>query len=161
MSLFDCCKGLPEVQAEPGTVLLTEGTTSGKLYVLIEGELQVLRGGVEVATAADPGAVFGEMSILLDIPHTATVRALTPCRLYVVDDTEGFLAAAPDMMRHIGKLLAHRLQLATGYLADLKSQFAESGNHLGMLDTVLESLLHQQEPGFKPGGSKRGADPRL
>ncbi len=159
--VLDCCKELPEVRAEPGDVLLVEGTTSGKLYILIEGELQILRNDVEVATVSDPGAVFGEMAILLGAPHTATVKALVPSRLHEIDDAESFLASAPEMMGHIGKLLALRLHLATGYLADLKCQFAEHGTHLGMVDAVLESLLHQQEPGFKPGGSDRETDPRL
>ena len=30
----------------------------------------------EIATVAEPGAVFGELSILLDQPHTADVLAL-------------------------------------------------------------------------------------
>ena len=59
-------------------VLLDEGTRSGKLYILIEGEVQILRGDVEVATVSEPGSVFGEMSILLDVPHTASVKTLAP-----------------------------------------------------------------------------------
>jgi CRP-like cAMP-binding protein len=160
MSSLECCKGLPELQAKPGDVLLAEGTTSGKIYVLIEGELQILRGDVEVATVGEPGAVFGEMAILLGAPHTATVKALAPSRLYVIDDAERFLAATPAMMGHIGRLLALRLHLATGYLADLKSQFAEHGDHLCMVDEVLESLMHQHA-GFRPGGSDSDSDPRL
>jgi CRP/FNR family transcriptional regulator, cyclic AMP receptor protein len=161
MPILDCCKELPEVRADPGAVLLAEGTTTGKLYVLIEGEVQVLRNEVEIATVADPGAVFGEMAILLGAPHTATVKALTPCRLHVVEDAERFLTGAPEMMRHIGKLLALRLQLATGYLADIKTQFAEHGDHLCLVDEVLESLLHQQEAGFTPGGSARDGGPNF
>ncbi len=161
MTILDCCKNLPEVRLEPGAVLLAEGTTTGKLYVLIEGEIQILRHDAEVATVADPGAVFGEMAVLLGSAHTATVKALTPCRVYVVEDAERFLEATPELMRHIGKLLALRLQLATGYLADIKSQFAEHGDHLSIVDEVLESLLHQQEESFKPGGSQRDGGPNF
>jgi len=157
--VLDCCNELPEVRLEPGSVVLAEGTTSGRLYVLIEGEMQVLRGDVEVASVSEPGAVFGEMSILLGEPHTATVKALSESRLHVSEDAGAFLAAYPQMILHIGRLLALRLQLATGYLADLKRQYAEHENHLGMVDTVLETLLHQQEPGFTPGGSDREAEP--
>lgn len=155
---LDCCTELPEIRVEPGTVLLTEGDTTGKLFVLIEGEVEVLRGDVQVATTAEPGAMFGEMAILLGMPHTATVKALTDCRLYAIDDPQRFLAATPALMGHVGKLLALRLHLATGYLADIKSQFCEQDDHLCMVDQVLESLLHQQEPAFKPGGSSRDDD---
>jgi CRP-like cAMP-binding protein len=158
--LIDCCTGLPEVRLDPGTVVLTEGDKSGKLYILIEGELQVLRGNIEVATVSEPGSVFGEMSVLLDVPHTASVKALRPSRAYVVEDAETFLQSSPRMLRHIGALLALRLQSATGYLADVKRQFAESRDHFGMVDEVLETLLHQQKQAFNPG-SDRESDPRL
>jgi len=95
------------------------------------------------------------MAILLDKPHTATVKAVTPSRLYLIEDADAFMAKAPDLLFHVGKVMAHRLQLATGYLADIKSQFAEHGSHLSMVDEVLETLLHQQDPGFAPGGSSR------
>jgi CRP-like cAMP-binding protein len=161
MSFFlDCCAGLPEVRLEPGQVLLAEGGKSGKLFILIDGEIQVLRGDIEVATVYEPGSVFGEMSILLDVPHTATVKAVRPSRAYMVEDAETFLKSAPEMLRHIGALLALRLQSATGYLADLKRQFAESRDHFGMVDEVLETLLHQQKRQFSPG-SDRESDPRL
>jgi CRP-like cAMP-binding protein len=159
-SLLESCRDLPELRLPSGMVLLDEGTRSGKLFILIEGEVQVLRGGVEVATVSEPGSVFGEMSILLEAPHTATVRTLAPTHAYVVENAEAFLSSSPEVLRHIGRLLAFRLQSASGYLADLKRQFADSRSHLGMVDEVLESLLHQQDGGFTPG-SDREADPRL
>jgi CRP/FNR family transcriptional regulator, cyclic AMP receptor protein len=158
--LTKCCAGLPEVGLDPGTVLLTEADKSGKLYILIEGEVAVLRGDITVATISEPGAVFGEMSLLLDVPHTASVKVLRPSRAYVVENAETFLQSAPEIMRHIATLLALRLQSATGYLADLKRQFAENRDHLGMIDEVLESLLHQQNSEFSPGPG-REFDPRL
>jgi len=63
-------------------VLLPEGQTSGHLYVLKSGSIEVLRGEMQVAVVEEPGAVFGEMSVLLNRPHTATVRALTPIEVY-------------------------------------------------------------------------------
>ena len=158
--LLGYCDGLPEVRLESGTRLLNEGEKSNKLFILIDGELQILRGDIEIGTISDPGSVFGELSILLDAPHTASVRALSASRVYVVDDVDTFLASTPEVMRHIGKLLALRLNSVTGYLADLKRQFADKSDHLGMVDEVLESLLHQQDSPFTPG-SDREADPRL
>ena len=158
--LLGYCNGLPEVQLESGARLLNEGEKSNKLFILIDGELQILRGDIEIGTISEPGSVFGELSILLDAPHTASVRALSPSRVYLVEDVDTFLASTPEVMRHIGKLLALRLNSVTGYLADLKRQFADKSNHLGMVDEVLESLLHQQDSVFTPG-SDREADPRL
>ena len=58
-----------------GTLVVHEGGRTGHLYVLIEGRLEVIKGDTVVASIAEPGAVLGEMSVLLDQPHTATVRA--------------------------------------------------------------------------------------
>jgi CRP/FNR family cyclic AMP-dependent transcriptional regulator len=43
------------------------------------------KNGVEIATVTEPGAVFGELSVLLDQPHTADVRALEASQFYVAD----------------------------------------------------------------------------
>ena len=162
--ILESCAGLEERQVAAGSVLLTEGSRSGRLFVLISGEMHILRGDIEIAHVREPGAVFGEMSVFLDAPHTASVQAATDCRVYVIEDAETYLAARPDMLRHIARLLALRLQLASGYLADIKRQFSDNRDHLGMVDEVLESLLHQPETTLRPGsdsGSSRDTDPRL
>ena len=145
-SLLESCHGLPERVLAPGECLITEGGHSGRLFVLAEGVVQVLKTDVVVATVAERGAFFGEMSLLLGTPHTATVRAVGPCRFYVVDDAEAFLRS-PDIQLAMSRLLAKRLQMVTTYLSDLLHQFAEREDHLGMVEEVLESLLqHQEEP---------------
>jgi CRP/FNR family cyclic AMP-dependent transcriptional regulator len=143
-SLLDHCKDLPTLDLAAGDHLMDEGAQTGKLYVLLEGAAQVLKGDAEITRIAEPGAFFGEMSILLGTPHTATVRALAPSRFYVVDDVAAFLSS-PDVTLSLSRLLAKRLQMVTTYLADLKHQFAEHDDHLGMVDEVLDSLLHHQE----------------
>lgn len=159
-NILDKCAGLPEVQLAPGTVLLAEGEKSGRLYILIEGEFEVSHGGVQIANISTAGSVFGEMSVLLDVPHTASVTAVRASRAFLVADVETFLRSAPQVLHHIAALLALRLQCVTGYLADLKRQFAERSDHFGMVDEVLETLLHQQRQEII-AGPDQGSDPRL
>ena len=159
-SILGLCKDAPVQQFPAGTVLLSEGETTGHLYVLKSGAIEVLRGETQVAVIEEPGAVFGEMSVLLKRPHTATVRTLQPASLYVFDDAENFLRSNPEIALFIGRLLAGRLNAATSYLADLKRQFEDQGNHLGMVGEVLDVLIHQQDEDFSPG-SEDAADPRL
>ena len=159
-SILNLCKDAPLQELPAGTVLLSEGETTGHLYVLKSGAIEVLRGETQVAVIEEPGAVFGEMSVLLKRPHTATVRTLQPASLYVFDDAESFLRSNPEIALFIGRLLAGRLNAATSYLADLKRQFEGQGNHLGMVGEVLDVLIHQQDEDFSPG-SEDGADPRL
>jgi CRP-like cAMP-binding protein len=159
-AILDHCTGAGERRLPSGSALLSEGQTSGQLFVLIEGTVEVLRGDTQVALVSEPGAVFGEMSTLLKIPHTATVRASTPVRVYVFEDAEEFLRAHPAIGFHLARLLAERLNAATTYLVDLKRQFEDHRDHFGMVGEVLESLLHQQRREFTTR-SDGSADPRL
>jgi len=159
-TILDCCAGAPRQNFPAGTTLIREGETSGRLYVLAEGTVEVLRGDTQVALIGGPGSIFGEMSVLLKRPHTATVRTTSPVGAFVFDDAESFLKSNPEIAFLLGRLLAERLNAATTYLVDLKRQFEGQGNHLAMVGEVLETLIHQQHEEFMPGPEGE-ADPRL
>lgn len=159
-SILDNCVGVARQEFAAGTILLSEGETSGRLYVLAQGSVEVLRGDTQVAVVGEAGSVFGEMSVLLNRPHTATVRAMSPVGVFVFEDAASFLKSNPEIAFFLGKLLAERLNAATTYLVDLKRQFEGQGNHLNMVGEVLETLIHQQHEDFMLG-PEREADPRL
>ena len=159
-TILDSCDGTPRRDFAPGTILICEGETSGRLYVLVEGTVEVLRGHTQVALITGPGLIFGEMSVLLSRPHTATVRTATPVGAFVFEDAESFLKSHPEIAFLVGRLLAERLNAATTYLVDLKHQFEDQGNHLAMVGEVLETLIHQQHEEFTTGPEEK-ADPRL
>jgi CRP-like cAMP-binding protein len=104
--------------------------------------------------------MFGEMSVLLDVPHTATVRALSPVTARVAEDGVAFMKRHPEIAFFLARLLAQRLNAATTYLVDLKQQFEGHGDHLGMVGEVLDALIHNQQDDFTPG-SDREPDPRM
>ena len=62
---------LPLATYQAGETVLTAGSTTGRLLILKEGAVEVVKEGVQIAKVAEPGAVFGELSVLLDKPHTA------------------------------------------------------------------------------------------
>ncbi len=106
------------------------------------------------------GSIFGEMSTLLQRPATATVRARVDTTFLVAEDGEAFLAARPDIALTVARTIAIRLDNLSGYLADVKRQFADQAESLGMLDEVLESLVHLQgEPPDAEPGSDREREP--
>jgi len=159
-SVLDRWESRSKTQVAAGAVLITEGMTSGRLYVLAEGLIEVMRGETQVAVVSEPGSFFGEMSVLLNLPHTATVRALSDATVYAFEDAEGFLRSDPEIALLVARMLAQRLNAATTYLVDLKRQYAGNGNHLDMVSEVLASLLHNQEAAFSPG-SDRQPDPAI
>lgn len=154
------CEGLPIREFAVGDAVIAEGSPAEVLYVLASGSVEVVKGDVQITTVAEPGAFLGEMSVLLARPHTATVRALEPSAFHVIDDPLGFLHAHPASMFALARLLARRLHFVNSYLVDLKRQFQEHGDHLSMVDEVLETLVHHQEPAAATG-SERCPDPTV
>jgi CRP-like cAMP-binding protein len=157
-TLLERCRELPTRTFAAGETILAEGSRSGVLYILVSGSIEVVKGDVQINTASEVGSFFGEVATLLDTPHTATVRALAPSTFHVVDDPLVFLRTHPELALELARLLARRLHFVTTYLVDVKRQFEGSGDHLAMVDTVLESLVHHQEPEATPG-SDRCPDP--
>jgi CRP/FNR family transcriptional regulator, cyclic AMP receptor protein len=159
-AVLDYCSGGTKRDVPAGALVLHEGSKTGHLFVLIEGRLEVIKGDSVVAVLAEPGAVLGEMSVLLDQPHTATVRAASDSVIYEIDDAAAFLRDQPAVSLLIARLLAQRLNVATTYLADLMHQYAGHGNHLSMVGELLQSMINLPPSQVSPG-SDRQSDPRV
>lgn len=138
----------------PGEVLIAEGDAVVNLYELQEGTVEVVRGGATVAVVGEPGAMFGELSLLLDRPASASVRARTGAVVVEVDDARGRLATDPAFAVELARLLARRVDTMTGYLADLRRQYADHEGGLGMIDEVLASLSHSAPTEIEPGSER-------
>src|SRR6476469_9509479 len=72
------------LQLAPGDVLFREGDKRDKMYVLLEGEVDVRLGDYVVETAKE-GALIGEMALIDDSPRAANAVAKMPCRLAKID----------------------------------------------------------------------------
>jgi len=153
-AILEQCGDVPVRALPDGTVLLTEGATTGRVYILVRGAIEVLRGGTQVTVLAEPGSLVGEMSVLLGAPHTATARTLGDTEVHEVTDAARFFRDRPAMSWLLASLLAQRLNAATTYLVDLKRQFAGHGDHLEMVGEVLESLMLQEDRDFRPGSDR-------
>jgi CRP/FNR family transcriptional regulator, cyclic AMP receptor protein len=152
-SIIELLKGREVRQFNPGESILTQGDKTGLLFFLIEGTVEVLKNDTRVATASQPGMVFGELSALLGGKHTATVRVVKPSTFYVVQDPKAFLTESPAACFYVCQLLAQRLDALTKYVADVKGQFADH-DHIGMVDEVLETLMKREtRPRIRPSES--------
>jgi CRP/FNR family transcriptional regulator, cyclic AMP receptor protein len=158
--ILDYCKEAVRRDVPAGTVVIREGSKTGHLFVLVEGQFEVLRGDTVVAVLSEPGALTGEMSLLLDRPHTATVRTSAPSTFYEIAAAASFLNNEPAVAVLIARLLAQRLNVATTYLADLMHQYAGHGTHLEMVGEILQSMISLPPLKVSPG-SDRQSDPRM
>jgi len=152
--LLALSEDLPLVTLAAGDVLIAEGADAGPLYVLVSGSVDVERDGVPFARIDNPGAIFGEMAVVLGKPATATVRATTDVVVRVAADPEEFLTERPGAALAVLRTTASRLDGLTQYLVDVKGQFADLEGHLGMVDAILDTLVHHQAPAARTGSAR-------
>ncbi len=117
---------LPVSRYEPGEMVIAAGATTGKLLLLRQGVVEVVRDGTQIARISEPGSIFGELAILLDKPHTADVRAVERSEFHVAD-AAALLASDPAATLYIAAILAARLDAANVALIEIKRQL-ETGN---------------------------------
>ncbi|RWS07382.1 cGMP-dependent protein kinase: isozyme 1-like protein [Dinothrombium tinctorium] len=73
-----------EKEFSKGTLLCEQGTFGSHLYVIAYGHCQIITDDEPVNTVG-PGKAFGELAILYNCARTATVKALTKVRVWVLD----------------------------------------------------------------------------
>ena len=78
---------LAVVTYQPGETVIADGSKTNRLLILKKGTVTIEKEGMEIAKVTEPGAVFGELSVLLDQPHTADVRVLESSQFHVANAT--------------------------------------------------------------------------
>ena len=133
---------LPLVTYQAGETVLAAASTTGRLLILKEGAVEVVKDGVDIAKVTEPGAVFGELSVLLDQPHTADVRALKASQFHVAD-AGTLLRVEPFALLYVATVLARRLDGANQALIELKRQVqtGEPRSAIGKTVEMMEGLL--------------------
>jgi CRP/FNR family cyclic AMP-dependent transcriptional regulator len=147
----------PVVTLGDGESVLVEGERSAALYVLVSGELEVQMRGRAIVRIAEPGAIVGEIGLLLDQPATADVVAVGQVDVHRIDGSEELFVRYPEFMGFLATMLAQRLSQVSRYLSDLQEQFAGSSATLGLVPTVLRELL-ESPAGDIDVGSEREPD---
>ncbi|KAF5123922.1 F-box/LRR-repeat protein 14 [Metarhizium anisopliae] len=110
----------------PNDHIITEGDDAKAMYWLVRGVVAVTsRDGEAVYAELKPGAFFGEIGVLMDMPRTATIVARTKCLLLVLkkEDLQLIMPKFPDMEKAIREEGQERLNL-------LKKQRQERGASL-------------------------------
>jgi CRP-like cAMP-binding protein len=99
------------LQLVPGEFLFKQGEKGEKMFVLLEGEMDILLGDFVLETVKS-GALIGEMALIDESPRTASVMAKSPCQLAEIDRRRfHFLVQqTPHFATHVMKTLADRLR---------------------------------------------------
>jgi CRP/FNR family transcriptional regulator, cyclic AMP receptor protein len=130
---------LPVEAYQAGETILAGGSSTGKLLVMIEGAVEVARGGVRIAEIAESGAVFGELAVLLDQPHSADVRALAPSTFYVADGRT-ILRVDPITALYVAVVLAQRLATVNRHLVEVRGRMVQTDQPRRLFDETLDNI---------------------
>jgi predicted acylesterase/phospholipase RssA/CRP-like cAMP-binding protein len=137
---------------------MREGGPGDALYALVSGRLRVFAeqpdGSQATVGEISAGEVVGEMALLSDDPHSATVKAIRDSQLLEIgrDDFESLGRDEPTVTLAVARLMVARLR---------RSIHRRSGvGRVGSLAIVpvagrplLEGFAHQLEQALKRGGS--------
>ena len=101
---------LPLVTYQIGETVIAYGSRTARLLILKKGAVAIIKEDTEIAKVTDPGAVFGEFSVLLDQPNKVDVRTLETSQFHVADAT--VLVKQNPIAAHVTMVLARQLDNA-------------------------------------------------
>jgi CRP-like cAMP-binding protein len=125
-----------------GELVFEEGDSGEVLFVIQEGQVELVRSGSEEAREVarlGPGEFFGEMAVLLGRPHTSSARALTDGRLLELDGStfEAMCVEQPEIAIRV-------IQRLAGRTIDLERRLAALGFD-DLVRPVIRVVLRRAE----------------
>jgi cGMP-dependent protein kinase len=67
------------------SIIIKKGDVGSVVYVMEQGKVEVSKDGKLLSYIQKPGSVFGELAILYNCTRTATIRAITDCKLWAIE----------------------------------------------------------------------------
>ena len=145
--------GLPERSLAAGEVVYREGDAVTTVLVLVDGQLEIERGGLVVnshrvrdrssATRCAPAPTSlgdGDRRSAVGRPRDRRSRRV--------------LRRPPSGRSRGGRQLAGRLYRLTAYVADVREQFADRGDHLGVFAQLLTRISDRPPVDIEPGSDR-------
>jgi len=95
----------------PGQYVFKAGDQGEAMYIVVEGEVEILDGSVLLETSGQ-GSIVGELALIDDEPRSATAIAKTDCKLVAVDRRrfQYMVQETPLFALSVMKVLADRLR---------------------------------------------------
>jgi len=107
--LQQVARWIEEVRADPGELLIEQGSMPYELFVIEDGTVDVVRDGKPIATLG-PGDVVGEIALLGQHRRMASVVARTPVRALAlhVDALQSLTSEMPELGDELRSLMDRR-----------------------------------------------------
>jgi Cyclic nucleotide-binding domain/FHA domain len=106
-----------------GDIIFSEGEIGTEMYIIQSGTVELLKeigGETRVLATLDKGDFFGEMSVLEDLPRTASARARTDVELVRINGAtfDAMLKSNTEIAVRMMRKLSRRLRELTGILEE-------------------------------------------
>ncbi|MCO6430971.1 MAG: glucose-6-phosphate dehydrogenase [Deltaproteobacteria bacterium] len=104
---------LRSISVEAGETIIEIGTPAREMYLICQGEAEVLDASGKVVSTLKDGDFFGEIGLLVSIDRTATVRAKTQCDLFVLEqgDFSRIMRDHPQLAEAMTNVAKERYQV--------------------------------------------------
>lgn len=114
-NLIQLARTCEDVEVDAGKTLCKEGSLGHEFFVIVDGEVEVTQGARQIS-ACGPGDFFGEIALVESVRRTATVRAKTPLRFYVLtrQSFSRLINDNPLIERQVLRALVKRLARTSG-----------------------------------------------
>jgi CRP-like cAMP-binding protein len=119
MNVLEHFRHARRVETVPeGTTLFKAGDLPDYMYVLLEGQANIMVGRT-IVEIAGPGALLGEMALIDGAPRSATVVTRSRCKVVPVDPGhfDLLVCESPAFGRHVMRVMAQRMRRMNDNLA--------------------------------------------
>jgi CRP/FNR family cyclic AMP-dependent transcriptional regulator len=119
INLFNNAKDFIIIPA--GEVIFEKGGIADYMYVVIEGEVEILIDGKFLDITSD-GGIIGEMALIDSSPRSATAIAKTECKLVPVDQKrfEFLVQQTPNFSINVMKIMVERIRKLDALVVSLR-----------------------------------------
>ncbi len=116
------------VSCPAGEVLINEGASDSRLFVLENGTLEIRKGDKIVCEIDAPNSIVGEISVVLEERRSCSVVAKTDCSLMLVGNSiNEIIDSSPRLTKLIMQELAERLVKTTSSFANANDALLQKG----------------------------------
>lgn len=151
-----CFQSLGKIEViGQGGQFFAENQTSDKMYLLVEGEVSLVR-GKKTLDVVKAGEIFGEMAAISSQPRSATAAAKSPCRALSLDTRQfqGAIQKTPEFALMLMNIIMNRLRMTMAMLAVSKTLHGTEARERRVFDerllADLVSALHHRSPQHCP-----------
>ena len=99
-----------------GDLIFAEGAPGDLMYVILEGEVQILKaasdGSTKILSTLGKGEFFGEMALIDDSPRSASAVAKTEAKVLGLNESvlDSYIMTNPEFAAKMIRNLAKRLR---------------------------------------------------